>query len=357
MENQKVSIIVPVYNVEKYLKNCIDSILCQTYNNFEVILVNDGSIDNSGVICNDYAQKDCRVSVFHKLNEGVSVARNFGICEAVGDYICFVDSDDSLVETYVEDFFQNKIFNSDVYFQGYVNVYFDGRSNEVKKFVESNFFKSKEIERAYIYSEMNNICNSPCMKLFRREIIVKYGIEFDKNICYGEDHLFVLNFLLNVDNMSISDKAGYYYFHRDTGSLSKKYVDHDKLFYYSKNVFLMRNEIKKKFFFSNFEFDNYIKTHFTMLVFKVISSLYSKKAKISKSDRKVYVIDYLNYLNTNKLLLDTVFPGVYNNIIKRIISSNVLNKDFFLLVFFRSVSCGLHFIKKLGFKRHVVLND
>ena len=89
----KLSIIVPVYNTGIYLHKCIESILSQTFDNFELILVNDGSNDNSGEICNDYAASDTRIKVIHKHNEGVSIARNVGISIATGDYIGFIDSD------------------------------------------------------------------------------------------------------------------------------------------------------------------------------------------------------------------------------------------------------------------------
>lgn len=89
-----VSVIVPVYNVEKFIHQCIDSILCQTYKAFEVVLVDDGSLDSSGIICDEYAKKDCRVSVIHKENGGLSDARNVGLECAKGEYVIFVDSDD-----------------------------------------------------------------------------------------------------------------------------------------------------------------------------------------------------------------------------------------------------------------------
>ena len=91
-----ISIIVPVYKVEKYLRRCIDSILAQTYQNIEVLLIDDGSPDNSGEICDEYAERDSRVRVFHKPNGGVSSARNLGLKEAKGQYIGFVDADDRL---------------------------------------------------------------------------------------------------------------------------------------------------------------------------------------------------------------------------------------------------------------------
>ena len=94
MENQTFSIIVPVYNVEQYLENCINSVLNQSYRNFQLILVDDGSKDSSGEICDRFAQKDSRVKVIHKPNAGVSAARNTGIDIATGQFICFIDSDD-----------------------------------------------------------------------------------------------------------------------------------------------------------------------------------------------------------------------------------------------------------------------
>lgn len=96
MENQLISVIVPVYNVEEYLKQCLDSILEQTFSNYEVILVNDGSTDSSGLICQEYAEKDSRIRYFEKENGGLSDARNYGIEQAQGEYLTFVDSDDFL---------------------------------------------------------------------------------------------------------------------------------------------------------------------------------------------------------------------------------------------------------------------
>ena len=96
MENIKVSVILPVYQVEKYLGICIESVINQTYQNLEILLIDDGSTDKSGKICDEYAARDGRIRVIHKENEGVSTARNVGIKQATGDYICFADSDDIL---------------------------------------------------------------------------------------------------------------------------------------------------------------------------------------------------------------------------------------------------------------------
>ena len=101
MDEKLVSIIIPIYNSEKYLKKCIDSILEQKYNNLEIILINDGSTDNSGKICDRLAIEDKRIKVIHKLNEGVSIARNKGLEMAKGEYIFFIDSDDYIDENII----------------------------------------------------------------------------------------------------------------------------------------------------------------------------------------------------------------------------------------------------------------
>lgn len=107
MKDDLISVIVPVYNVEKYLRKCIDSILCQTYKNFEIILIDDGSSDNSGKICDEYLNRDERISVFHKKNQGLSEARNTGIKKAKGKYLTFVDSDDFINEEYILNLYDN----------------------------------------------------------------------------------------------------------------------------------------------------------------------------------------------------------------------------------------------------------
>lgn len=114
--NPKISVIVPIYNAEKYLHRCIDSILNQTFTDFEVLLINDGSTDSSGSICDEYAKKDSRVRVFHKENGGVSLARNIGIDKALGLWTLFVDSDDWLdLGTFSLIVNENQTANADLY--------------------------------------------------------------------------------------------------------------------------------------------------------------------------------------------------------------------------------------------------
>ena len=106
LEKYKISIIIPIYNADKYLARCIDSILAQTYKNFELILVNDGSSDNSSDICNEYKLRDKRIHTYHNQHKGVSYSRNFGIIKSSGTYICFIDSDDWIETNYLKAFFK-----------------------------------------------------------------------------------------------------------------------------------------------------------------------------------------------------------------------------------------------------------
>ena len=117
----KISIVVPVYKVEAYLPKCLNSLISQTYTNIEILLVDDGTPDNSGNICDEYAQKDKRIQVFHIVNKGVSYARNYAMKRATGDYICFVDSDDEVKESYVQHFVEALKKNVYIYISG-INI-------------------------------------------------------------------------------------------------------------------------------------------------------------------------------------------------------------------------------------------
>ena len=139
--NPLISLVIPVYNVEKYLDKCMESVLAQTYDNYEVILVDDGSTDNSGKMCDEYAERDSRVTVYHQKNSGVSVARNVGIENAKGEFISFIDSDDWVDESYLEKLVNAQIkYNADLTICEYTNVYADGRPNVRRRSFESDVY-------------------------------------------------------------------------------------------------------------------------------------------------------------------------------------------------------------------------
>lgn len=166
-----ISIIVPVYNVEKYLQQCLDSILAQTYQNWELLLVNDGSQDGSGAICDTYAAKDDRIKVYHEVNGGTAKARNKGISAAQGAYLTFIDSDDWIAETYLEELYQvAKAEGADIVMARYCR-FVEATSNYLLFDVES---RVKEITRQeYLDALMINMTDDyviTCVKLYSRHL-------------------------------------------------------------------------------------------------------------------------------------------------------------------------------------------
>lgn len=189
--NPKISVIVPVYNVEKYLRRCIDSILSQTFSDFELLLIDDGSKDKSGDICDEYVAKDVRVKVFHKANAGVSSARNLGLDKAKGEFIFFVDSDDFLDKTHLENYSKD-IDNFDLIFQGYKLV-----EETTEKVMEKKTFP--ETETVDFESSMNvmegifslgNFFGPTWNKIFKASIISENEIRFKEDVDLREDEIF-----------------------------------------------------------------------------------------------------------------------------------------------------------------------
>lgn len=204
--NPKISVIVPVYNTEKYLDRCIQSILAQTYTDFELLLINDGSTDSSGAICDKYAKQDVRVRVFHKENGGVSSARNKGLDNAQGEWVSFVDSDDWLeigaLESLIKHADADLIIGSiKFHASGTVGNLIEGTT--LIDEADLNDLLSKKIDHYSI--------SSPCTKIFKNIIIQDKGIRFNPKLCFGEDSLFVKNYLLFTKSIWCVDALCYHY--------------------------------------------------------------------------------------------------------------------------------------------------
>lgn len=215
-----ISVIVPVYNVEKYLKDCIESILKQTFSNFELILLDDGSTDKSGMICDQYI-KDSRVKVIHKKNEGVSATRNRGIEEANGEFITFIDSDDCIDENMLEIMLEyQKKDNADLVQCNLIN-FTDDKCFFPYKNVKTHLYNSddEELKRSIISINYSNInCNGKygpirCIggKLYRTSIIKNNNIKFDEKIYILEDGIFNFEFYEKATTVMILSDALYKY--------------------------------------------------------------------------------------------------------------------------------------------------
>lgn len=213
----KISVIVPVYNTEKYLHRCIDSILSQTFTDFELLLINDGSKDNSGKICDEYASRDSRIRVFHKENGGVSSARNLGLDNAQGEWIAFVDSDDWVESHYLSVLFQDGKYDFVTCYWRLVND--DSYKCEIPKEEEYN---GKSEIRKYLDLNIAKI-SFPVCRLYRKEIISTYKLSFNEKIHCSEDALFNITYLKYVDSIKQVSNIAYNY-EKHIGSLSRIFI-------------------------------------------------------------------------------------------------------------------------------------
>lgn len=214
-----VTIIVPVYNAQEYLHRCIGSLLEQSFVDFELLLINDGSKDNSGVICDEYAAKDERIRVFHKENGGVSSARNLGLDNAKGIWISYVDSDDWVAKDYLKNLVGHAKIGIDLVISFPTYIYTDGSSskpNYLSKLVDEHNF-----EKIFVEHSMHQN-TSPWSKLFRREIIESANIRFCEDMHIGEDLLFLYTYMLSTAKIYISSDTDYFYSYDLETSLTKR---------------------------------------------------------------------------------------------------------------------------------------
>jgi glycosyltransferase EpsH len=233
MKNPLISVIVPVYNVEKYLTQCVDSVLSQTYSNIEVVLVDDGSTDASPGICDRYAQNDKRIIVIHKKNEGLSSARNKGLEAATGDYIMFVDSDDWIDLDTCEVVLEKALnTNVDLVFWSYVRE-FANQSLEKPLFADDHLFEEKECQLLYrrLFGLVGEELRMPehadsfvivCGKLYKKSVIS--GISFiDTSIIGTEDALFNIYVFDRIKRAAYLHKSYYHYRRNNIASLTKSH--------------------------------------------------------------------------------------------------------------------------------------
>lgn len=215
--NPTISIIVPVYKVEKYIGRCIDSILDQTYRNFELILIDDGTPDNSGKICDEYAGKDKRIKVIHKTNGGVSETRNLGISQAQGEWIYFVDSDDWIEKGLLAAFVNAMAENVDLYFVSHIIEI--ENSDTVERIYDDRIFDKKEDGIKYLYAKGG--LGVTWNKLFRSRTIKEFNIRFDVRLNSYEDELFTLDYCRHAGKIRTIPYPGYHYMYASEG-LSKR---------------------------------------------------------------------------------------------------------------------------------------
>ena len=286
-----VSIIVPVYNAEKYIGRCLDSILCQTFSDIEIIVIDDGSSDKSLKICREYELKDKRIKVVAQENKGVSYTRNKGIKLAKGEFVQFVDSDDYISPDMTEKLmhYVDK-YDTDMVICGCVELY-----DENKRFVSSEFEGVSEVKDLNItYPDIfeNFILNGPVNKLYKKKCI-KEG--FPEDMSLGEDLIFNLKYIKNIENIYFT-KENFYFYEIHEGSLNRRYRENSI-------------EIAEKLYVNNMDFIEYAglgdkaKTHvsniFMRFLFYGISDLYSLSGYDKKKKKEVLNF-WINNANVEK---------------------------------------------------------
>jgi len=234
-----ISLIVPVYNVSLYLKRCIESILVQDFNTFELILVNDGSTDNSLDICKHYANQDSRIRVIDQPNGGVSNARNKGLEVANGEFICFIDSDDWVEPNYLSSFvsFYQTTY-TDLIISNVVNQKNNSKTNN-KPFVERSIQSESFVPEDFFNGNDFILENTPFAKLFKKSIIDDNNIRFNINLKNGEDFIFVLQYALVCKKIDFINSYTYNYNKESDSSVTQKYF---------KNYYKQVKDTKKAYF-------------------------------------------------------------------------------------------------------------
>lgn len=252
----KISVIIPVYNAEPYLHQCIDSILAQSFTNYEILLIDDGSKDKSSEICDEYAVKDSRIKVFHKENGGVSSTRNLGIDKAQGKWITFVDSDDFLGNSYLNDLLTNSE-SCELVVCGLSCI------NSKNVFSPPHVDKINISKKSAILDKIitNLYFTGPYSKLFRTDIIQSDKIRFNTHFRLSEDLLFLLTYLSKIQIIHLVQNCSYHY-RDDFKNMRFRYrLNLESYLYNSNHLQLALNKLKEH---TNYDFPNlnmYIKNN------------------------------------------------------------------------------------------------
>lgn len=324
-----ISIIVPVFKSEKYIHRCIDSILAQTFKNIELILVDDGSPDNCGQICDLYSEKYNLIRVIHQENLGVSAARNAGIEIAKGNWILFIDSDDFIDPEYISSIVQNAKTRT-LTIQGYKAI-----------FSNSHVMIKSLKERTYDKTNIHDLFTNPLFfeyghpfgKLYETQIILKNKLRFNEELSYAEDLIFLLSYIYIIDTIKIIEGAFYNYTVNSSTSLSNK-------IYPFKNEYLLFNE------FSRLNVDIALKNNFK----PTNESFHYAAVLLVRTIFSIYKYNNLNYRARIRLLkqLDSHRSVLRKYYAPQIIFLKIVRILFLNNIYILDIFCRLKFYK-IGF--------
>ncbi|MDU1846689.1 MAG: glycosyltransferase [Niallia nealsonii] len=336
----ELSIIIPIYNADKYLDKCISSVLCQTYKNFELILIDDGSSDTSLSICQKYQLLDKRVRLYHQENNGPSSARNVGIDYAKGEYIAFIDADDYITEDMYTDLMSIiKKENCDLVISPLIHQ-FIGRKN--KESCPTNLGYYGMINNSYVDANKiyplfeNGIVNGPCGKIYKASFIKEHKLRMPDEIHYGEDLIFNIEYLHYCNAIYLTDKAFYYYVKKKSGSLTTSYTE--RLFYFIDTA----HDKTIEYFSSKLNVDSELERniHF-FTIHNVISSftnLFDKDCTKSKKEKKEFIRDIVNNQMVKNKIDKAHKPGVFPFLYKAFLQTRFVHGIYYTCKYYRFVT-------------------
>lgn len=335
--NIKISVIMPVYNVSEYLPRAIESVLNQSFKYFELFLVDDGSTDNSGTICDDYALKDHRIRILHQNNSGAHNARNNALKLACGDYVCFFDSDDYIDENMLNDMYNISLqYNSDLVVSGfYIHTYYNlinyitldyiphtTNGLEVENFSDKYSFR----KNAYLNFD-KNMFYPPWNKLYKLSYIKSKNITFP--ITYRDDFPFVLSVIKDIENVTFIKKQYYHFNRKRSDSETQKYFP---------NLYYKREEEHKEMLdiynYWNLTNDYYslemISRRYIDRIIECIVNLFNSECKLIKNEKLITIHNYLYSKNFDEAIAIAKPKKIYLKIMYFVLLSRNINLCYYM---------------------------
>lgn len=305
-----ISVVIPVFNAEKYLKKCVESIENQTYKAFEIILVDDGSTDNSGKMCDELKQSNGNISVIHQKNSGASSARNAGIESASGEYVVFCDSDDYIDAEMLRKLTEaKKSHPSKLVLCGIEKITSSGRKScllEGEKLLEVSKKDFFAVQKAQLF-------NAPVNKLFERDILIKKNIRFNPSVALGEDLIFNADYVMATgQDFVVVNEPLYIYDTSINNSVSKKYLPHMLDDYIE-----MEKKFNQLIEYTHSDMDKYSRRYATILLYNIVNAIkntMSEQNSASSSEKIEQISEILEAFNIKDIVEKadkSAYSGIY----------------------------------------------
>ena len=301
MKSNLISILMPVYNGQEYLEETVLSILNQSYKEFELIIINDGSSDNTKVICDNLEKIDKRIKIIHKENTGVSHTRNIALDNASGEYIAFIDSDDSVYKDYLKILLSSmEKSNGQLSVCGFKErkISANGQVEDLSKvFYPKEVIAIEEMKDLIMDFGNSGLLNPLWNKLYSREIIEKNNIRFKEDVKTGEDFIFNLQYFRKIKNICFSKEELYYYIRRNNNSITYQYIDN--MYEKGLKIHSLLEDFLKDMNFYNSKNKYILYGNHLMGVFSAFLNLFHKDCKLTLKQKKQYIKAIVNreYVN------------------------------------------------------------